>query len=117
MIDRASIEQILAQYKKHGWQLRRVLLSASLSEQLGDNSAGLFGDALIIPSETDAAWFSRSSQPGLTAWEIRNLSVTPFAQVVVLKDDLDASSVEAALNDAEARMAEALSSRKASNGT
>ena len=34
MIETDSISEILAVYKKHGWTLRRVLLSAELSSKL-----------------------------------------------------------------------------------
>jgi hypothetical protein len=76
----AQITQIIDQYKKHGWNLSRVLLSASSRNSI---DAGVFGHAPIIESDLDAAWFTRSSTPGHITWELRALSGTPFAVLEV----------------------------------
>ena len=105
MIDRRTIEEILAQYKKHGWDLRRVLLSGEFKAQVGGLDE-LFSDADIRSSELDAIWFSRSSRPGATAWEIRRLTESPFALVVVLQDGAGSEDPEAILKQAEMQMLE-----------
>ena len=114
MIAAATIEQILAQYKKHGWRLSRVLLSAGLRGSLAD-PASLFGDVPLAASDLDAAWFSRSSRPGSVAWEIRHLSDTPFAIVVAINDGTAGEAAEAVLSDAEERMKSAVAGRPASD--
>jgi hypothetical protein len=73
MIDAPAIAEIIATYKKYGWILRRVLLSPALSKTLGVDKDPLFGNAMIIESVIDAAWFSRPPQKGEVAWEIRYL--------------------------------------------
>ena len=50
MIKAAQIAEILSLYKKHGWILRRVLLSDELQKNLGDAPATLFGAAEIRES-------------------------------------------------------------------
>lgn len=89
MIGAEQIKEILEQYKKHGWNLRRVLLSAKASE---NTPASLFGQTEIVRSELNAAWFSRASTEGREAWELRHLSATPFALVKVFEAD-DAEAV------------------------
>ena len=79
MIDAGSIRELLETYSENGWILRRVLLSAALSKQLGDEKLRLFGDVRIEDSDIDAAWFSRPPKPGGVAWEIRYLSDVPYA--------------------------------------
>jgi len=103
MIDEWQIGEILAQYKKHGWNLRRVLLSASAKGKL---PASLFGQAEIISSELDAAWFSRASPEGREAWELRSLSTAPFALVEVFEEDDEEDVREEARREMETRLTE-----------
>lgn len=79
MISAGQIKEILAQYKKHGWNLRRVLLSVRTRENLADLLSSLFGETEIVLSATDAVWFSRASGKSGEAWELRHLSDAPFA--------------------------------------
>ena len=111
MIDAAAIGEIISLYKKHGWTLRRVLLSEALSKRLSTAGADLFGDVEVIASELDAAWFSRSSRPDFTAWEIRHLSETPYALVEVLDNDADAGNGAQVFCDTQAKMLEITAKR------
>jgi hypothetical protein len=110
MIDRQGIDQILSQYSKHGWELRRVLLSERLLNAAPDIT-GAFEDIEIKPSELDGLWFSRSSRPGLTAWELRHLSRTPYALVENISDDSAEAETELALKQTETKMIEAIGKR------
>ena len=56
MIDADTIGEILATYQKHGWILRRVLLSAAVKEKIGHKN-NLFGKIQVADSDMDAAWF------------------------------------------------------------
>lgn len=89
MITARQISEIMAQYGKHGWTLRRVLLCAPTRENLTSTIGNLFGETPIINSEIDAAWFSRSSGIGREAWELRRLSQNPFALIEVFEDEDD----------------------------
>ena len=82
MISERQVREILAQYKKHGWNLRRVLLSAPSQKIL---PASLFDETDVIAAEFDALWFSRASAKG-EAWELRNISAIPFALVEVFEE-------------------------------
>jgi hypothetical protein len=110
MIDRQGVEQILAQYAKHGWGLRRVLLSERLRNSSPD-IAGAFDGVEIKLSDLDGLWFSRSSRPGITAWELRHLSRTPYALVENIPDDADQAETELALKRTETKMIEAIGKR------
>ncbi len=103
MIGEQQIKEILEQYKKHGWNLRRVLLSTETSKNL---SASLFGQTEIAVSELNAAWFSRFSKEGCEAWELRNLSGPPFALVEVFEEVGDETVREEVRREMETRMAE-----------
>lgn len=91
MTSAQQLQEILAQYRKHGWTLRRVLLCAETLESLTDSLENLFGETQIDSFETDAAWFSRSSGVGREAWELRRLTGAPFALVEVFEDEDDES--------------------------
>ena len=112
MIGEQQIKEILAQYEKHGWSLRRVLLSAEASKEL---PVSLFEQAEIVSSEINAAWFSRRSNggDGREAWELRYLETTPFALIEVFEEDDDEEVREEARTEMETRLAEQAS--KAAN--
>lgn len=93
MIDDKQIQAILEQYAKHGWSLRRVLLSTGTKKNI---SLEIFGETEIVSSELDALWFSRDANHERETWELRNMSVVPFALVEVFEvDDEDAVREEA----------------------
>ncbi len=89
MINAGQIREIVRQYEKHGWILRRVLLSPVTLGSLGDAPASLFGDAPVATADVDAAWFSRPSKGDGEAWELRRLSGSPFALVEIFDADDD----------------------------
>ncbi len=114
MIQAAAVKEMIELYEKHGWKLRRVLLSDPLRNRL--EAAGVLDDAEVTTnSELDAAWFSRSSHPDRTAWEIRHLSETPFALVEVVDNTMNEKKVEEVFNAAEAKMIEITAKRPRAN--
>jgi hypothetical protein len=73
------ITDIMAAYRKHGWQLQRVLLrSETRADVLGEN-ATIFGGATIDKALIDALWFSRASHGNRKAWELRLVAESPYA--------------------------------------
>ncbi len=105
MIDAQQIQETLTQYKKHGWNLSRVLLSATTEKTLAATLKNLFGEAEIISSETDAAWFFRASGGGGEAWELRRLSGAPFALLEVFDADDDEDMREETRQEMQTRLA------------
>lgn len=111
MIDAPQIKEILSLYGKHGWTLRRVLLSDALRVRILDRLQDLFGaEAVFVTSEINALWFSRASAGGET-WEIRYLSQTPFALVEIFDEDDDEEMRDERLKEMEAEIKERISSK------
>ena len=110
MTTAAEFRSIVDLYVKHGWVLRRVLLSAPLRNNLAGQIESDFPDVPIRDRDFDAAWFSRPPADVPIAWEIRNLGSTPYALVEHL-DEKD-PEFEAALETAEQRMVAAVASRR-----
>jgi hypothetical protein len=104
MIKAGQIAEILALYKKHGWTLRRVLLSDALRTGLADSLEQLFGAAEIRPSGIDAAWFSRRSKPEQEAWELRRLSEAPLALMEIFDLEDEDEIREETLAEVESRL-------------
>ena len=105
MIRAEQITEIIALYKKHGWNLRRVLLSDALREGLGDDAASaLSGAAEIRASEIDAVWFSRPGRGNQETWELRRLSETPFALMEMFDEDDDEEIREERLAEIESSL-------------
>ena len=104
MIKAQTIAEILSLYKKHGWNLRRVLLSDGLRVNITDALQDLFGGAEIVSSQLNALWFSRPSKNGAEAWELRRLTDAPFALVEVFEKDVEPEEREEILRETENRM-------------
>ena len=104
MIRPEQIREILSIYRKHGWSLRRVLLSEALRAGLSDSLEELFGDTEIFDSDLDAVWFTRSSRPGHETWEIRRLSTSPYALCEVFNQEDEDDVREEVLSDLEERL-------------
>ncbi|MBP9665245.1 MAG: hypothetical protein KBD94_11530 [Pyrinomonadaceae bacterium] len=106
MISHDAVAATIATYEKHGWILRRVLLS---EKTLAGRVDDLFGDVEVRRSSFDAAWFSRPPKPGETAWELRYLDDIAYA----LLEYVDEASLEfeADLANVESRMAESITKK------
>lgn len=106
MMTPEQFREIVATYGKHGWMLRRVLLSAETRKRL----TAIPADVDIIDSDIDAAWFSRPPKSGTISWEIRSLGATPFALVEFV--DEDSPDFEHVLEAVKQRMTDSLAQRK-----
>lgn len=109
MITSTTIREIVAIYVKHGWVLRRVLLSGK-SKGAIEIPADVVDGVSIVDSDLDALWFSRPPKPGGVAWEIRHLSTEPYSLLFTM-DELDAD-FENALDSAENVFRSNLAGRK-----
>jgi hypothetical protein len=107
MTQAARISEALALYKKHGWALRRVLLTEKSRRELEDSLSELFGAAEIAGFEKDAAWFSRASGTDREAWELRLFGEAPFALVEVFGPEQDEKARAQARRAMEERLLEA----------
>lgn len=109
MTDASTIAEIIKTYQKYGWILRRVLLTSESGKKLQQHKNTIFGDAAIVDSVIDAAWFSRPPKSGGVAWEVRYLGDIPFA--LLEKVDEEDEQFENILRDVEVRLCETISAK------
>ena len=95
--------ETIAAYRRHGWQLRRVLMRAeALQAQAGfaDAFEGIAPEAATV----DALWFSRPSHEGREAWELRLVGETPYALFETFEADEDEEAREELRREMESRL-------------
>ena len=68
--------ELLATYRRHGWELRSVLMRP---ETLAELDAQLLTNVPVKEAEVDALWFSRPSHDNREAWELRLMAQTQYA--------------------------------------
>jgi len=89
--------ELTAIYRKHGWQLRSVMLRPETCVEL----QALLPEGLPVKEATcDALWFSRSSHNNREAWELRLLAQTQYA----LFETFEADETEAERDDVKLEM-------------
>jgi hypothetical protein len=71
--------ELVATYRKHGWELRSALLRSATVAVLERESAHLLDKVPVKEAGFDALWFSRPSHNKREAWELRLLGQTPYA--------------------------------------
>jgi hypothetical protein len=108
-VSRASkFEEVLALYARHGWRLARVLARPeTLAELAGAKLAGVTPEE----SDVDAMWFSRPSQGGREAWELRLVGDTAYALFELFEPDEPEEDRADVRREMEARLREYLSPR------
>lgn len=90
-------------YERHGWTLKKALLSLEARKFLNDSSVP---GAVIVDSDFDALWFSRPSQQQREAWELRLLSENPYALFEAFEADESEEDREEARREMENKMRE-----------
>ncbi|MBA2340402.1 MAG: hypothetical protein H0V88_08400 [Pyrinomonadaceae bacterium] len=110
-IERAR--EIATLYLRHGWQLRRALMRAEtralLCATTGEKTSAetphdAFEGVTLTESLVDALWFSRSSQTGREAWELRLVSDAPYALHEIFEPDEAEEDREDVRREMEARL-------------
>lgn len=102
-VDKAElINDILEIYLKHGWQLRRVLLTPESRSQFDPTSLRV--EAQLQESSIDAIWLSRPSHAGREAWELRLLAEQQFALFETFEKDETEEQREEMRSEMQARM-------------
>ena len=97
-------QQTISTYRRHGWTLRRVLLSPQTRAQLSSQLETLFAETTIKDSEIDALWFSRNSHAAREAWELRLISESPYALFETFEADETEEDREDLRLEMEARL-------------
>ncbi|HJU92755.1 MAG TPA: hypothetical protein VJ656_07480 [Pyrinomonadaceae bacterium] len=92
--------ELVATYRKHGWELRGALLQAATLAEI----QALLGEVPVKEAEFDALWFSRPSHQKREAWELRLLAQTQYALFEAFEPDETAEQREEAKREMEARL-------------
>ena len=100
------INEALGLYRKHGWQLARVLLRRETLEAvaLTLGGAAVFEGVEMIEASFDALWFRRASHAGREAWELRLIAATPYALFETFEADESEEDREDVRREMEARL-------------
>jgi len=97
-VNAETLRDLIDQYSKHGWQLRKAILASNTDRAIITLLRSEYPAIDIRDDEQSALWFSRRSLPDREAWELRRLSETPFALVTVIEDSLDHAAKTAQLD-------------------
>lgn len=106
MNKKVLLQELVNVYLKHGWALRRLLLTpetqnaaAAQIEKFVDAN-----NALIVENDFDAAWFARAAGNKRESWELRLVQTAPYALFEMLDGDLTEAAREARLAKIENKM-------------
>src|SRR2546429_9657616 len=101
-MDRTNLaKQIIELYERHGWTLKRALLTQETRATI-DHS--IFSNAAIVDSDFDALWFARSSHADREAWELRLIAEQQYALFEAFEADETEEDRDEARLEMENRM-------------
>jgi|ERR1700752_1336630 len=92
--------ELIATYRKHGWELRNALMQPATLAELHSQEAELLNKVPVKEEEFDALWFSRPSHNNREAWELRLLAQTQYA----LFETFEAEETEEERNEVKREM-------------
>ena len=96
--------ELVATYRKHGWELRSALLRPATLAVLDKQEAQLLDKVPVKEAAFDALWFSRPSHNSREAWELRLLGQTPYALFETFEADETEEQRDDLKLEMEARM-------------
>ena len=96
--------ELVATYRKHGWELRSVLLRPATLAVIDKQESQLLDKVPVKEAGFDALWFSRPSHNGREAWELRLLGQTPYALFETFEADETEEQRDDVKLEMEARM-------------
>lgn len=92
--------ELVATYRKHGWELQGALLQTATAAEL----APLLEQLAVRVADFDALWFSRPSHGKRDAWELRLLAQTQYALFEAFEPDETEDEREEVRREMEGRM-------------
>jgi hypothetical protein len=98
--------ELVATYRKHGWELRRALMQPATLAEFQSQEAQLLSPVEVRESPVDALWFSRPSSHNREAWELRLLEQTQYALFEAFEADETEMQREEVRVEMEARLRE-----------
>ena len=96
--------EIVATYRKHGWELTRALLQFVTRTEISAKEADILAPITIKEDVIDALWFARPSNNNRTAWELRLLAETQYALFETFEADETEEQREEMRLEMEARL-------------
>ena len=101
-------KQIIELYERHGWTLKRALLTRETRTTIDDR---IFNHAAIVDSDFDALWFARPSHADREAWELRLIAEQQYALFEAFEADESEEDREEARLEMENRMRDHVKSK------
>jgi hypothetical protein len=98
--------ELVATYRKHGWELRGALLQPPTLAELQAQESELLDRIAVRDAPIDALWFSRPSFHNREAWELRLLEQTQYALFETFEADETEIEREEVKLEMEARLRE-----------
>jgi hypothetical protein len=102
--------ELVATYRKHGWELKTALLEPDTLAELNSQEAQLLDDIPIKQTPFDALWFARPSHNNREAWELRLLAQTQYALFETFEADETEEQRDDVKREMESRLREYASS-------
>lgn len=96
--------EMVSTYRKHGWELRGVLLQPATLSEFHAGEGELLTNVPVREATFDALWFSRPSHNQREAWELRLLAQTPYALFETFEQDETEEERQDVKQEMEARM-------------
>jgi len=96
--------EVVATYRKHGWELRSALLQPATHSEFHAEEAELLKNIPVRDATFDALWFSRPSHNQREAWELRLLTQIPYALFETFEEDESEEERQDVKQEMEARM-------------
>ena len=96
--------ELLATYRKHGWELRGALLQPATQSEFKAEEAELLENIPLREATFDAFWFSRPSHNNREAWELRLLGQTQYALFETFEADETEEQRDDVKHEMEARL-------------
>jgi hypothetical protein len=96
--------ELVATYRKHGWELKAALLQPATSAELSAYESELLVAVAIKEATFDALWFTRPSHNRRVAWELRLLAETQYALFETFEADETEEQREEMRLEMEARL-------------
>ena len=96
--------ELVATYRKHGWELRSVILRPATRAVIEKHEAQLLDKVSVKEAGFDALWFSRPSHNHREAWELRLLGQTQYALFETFEADETEEQRDDVKHEMEARL-------------
>ena len=106
MNKRDQFAAVIAAYRRHGWELRRALVTTESLAEGGSDLQALLAGRSASEAPFDALWFARPAAKDREAWELRLVAETPYALFEAFESEEAEEQREDVRREMEARMRE-----------